>query len=339
MVGRHRVFITCCIIIIIFSFSSLVTLPVASAQGVASYGLGAGVGDWADYKIDEFSKSYSGNYSIPFHVGDTIKVTIDSLGNYSICDKNNRTVISWVVPSTTCQINGYTQTTIQSVIYAGLPIPSYSGVSWTVLQSCTPFSPKGDDFWKAVAPYTTDLQTNFTQDEVDLALIAHEHYSTSSLGSTDETYFKSNCSAEIDNSTGVMLAYGESSDFMDYSNYSGETSNISLSNSIHMTLDSTSVPLVPPGSQLVVDPALLVSVMIVDVLAVCVLAGLSRRRRHSGAMTKTETLRRLSDDELMKLAKAVASGQIDQKMERESLIRVLGKSLSLQEIRDRLKSG
>jgi hypothetical protein len=323
-----------------------VTLPVASAQGAASYGLGAKIGDWATYKIDQFSYSgtaYSGLILPLMRAGDTVRFTVVSLGNCSIYDKNNRVAVSWVVPITLCTLNdtfpvqflGYFSSAIYLERY-GVNGVNYGYVLGLLLSF--PFFPKGEDFWRAIEPYAPDLQMNFTQNMVSLTCSVYDHYSTSSEGATNETCFNFDLRAQINEVTGVLSTYRDSCNYSEYQGWGpSEYFNGSWAGSFGMTLIDTNVS---SAIQSGVDPVVVVSISSAPVVAIFLIAFFSSRRRaRFGGMTKTEILGRLNSEDLIRLARAVPGIQINRDVDRSELIRIIKQHLSLQEIRGRLKSG
>jgi hypothetical protein len=332
---RKLHFIAFCCIISFFSFSSLVSLPVASAEGATLYDLGARVGDWATYRIDE-AQPYS--FSTFPQVGTIVNLTVESLGNFSLYDENNRTVMSWVTPSVAFLINGSSQYTYT---FFDVPISNPSGIEEALLISCIPFYPKGENFWRALEPYASEFEMNVTQRTVTLTLESIEHYSSSSDNTTTEIYARYYYGLNINVETGVLIAYRRSESYLyKYTSYSVNLPpynyNYSYSTSIGMTLNNTSVS---SSSYSAADPVVAVS-LFAPVLAVLVVAALSsRRRRYSHATTKTELLDRLSDEDLMKLARKAPGSQIDRQMIRTELIKIIKQSLSIEEIETTLESG
>jgi hypothetical protein len=332
VIRKFHVIVVCCIITI-FGFSSLVSLPVASAQRATTYALGARMGDWATYNIEE---NNSLNYV--HRTEGTVNITVTGLsGNFSVYDENNRTVMNWVIPSITWVTNGSWQDK-QAVF--DLPSMDPFRIDQALLCDCIPFYPKGADFWGAIEPYTSEIKINITQDAVTLTLETFEHYSTSSDNISIQMYQRYSYRLYVDYTTGVLLDYRRSESAAEnYTNYYMNppyTYNSSSSDSVRATLNNTSVS---SASYPKMDPMVAFSVIFVPLLAVLVVATFgTHRKRYLRRMNKTETLRRLSDDDLMKLFKEVSSSPIDGTMEREDIIRILSQSLSLEEIETKLES-
>lgn len=340
-ISKLRVIVLYCIILS-FAFGSLVSLPVASAQGAPSYGLSAGVGDWATYRVDEFSSSAPTLYYPYWSIreGDNLTFYVDSFSNFSTYDNNNKTVMSWVTATTSCVLNGTDSFSIVGSIVFGIPLFSTSLYLEPFVYPGNmlpfPFLPSGESFWTAIEPYVPNLQTALSPSMVTLTYQSNQHYSVTSAGTTQEYNYSYSFKANVNDVTGVLSKYEESYSYgYDYE-YPGNSYNYSYYDSVAMTLIDTSVH---QGPEYASSPLVVISVSAVPALSVILVALFSTRRRvRIGAISKTEALSRLSNEDLMKLATGVLGNQIDREMDRNELIRIVKQSLSLEEINARLKA-
>jgi hypothetical protein len=248
--------------------------------------------------------------------------------------------MSWVAATTSCVLNGTDSFSIIGYIVFGIPLFSTGlylvpfGYSGDMLPF--PFLPSGDYFWTAIEPYVPNLQTTFSPNMVTLTYQSNQHFSTTSSGTTQEYYYSYSFKANVNDVTGVLSKYEESYAYgYDYE-YPGNSYNYSYYDSVAMTLIDTSVH---QGPEYASSPLVVISVSAVPVVSIILVALFSTRRRvHIGAISKTEALSRLSNEDLMKLATVVLGNHLDREMDRNELIRIVKQSLSLEEINARLRA-